>query len=536
MGELPTIGAPRLDLFSSPLLARVKPLVELGTRVGSLLLAYVFLERGLRQTSHLSAYAYVEPTLIVGLVQRLSENLLPLLLFGILVITRFHMLGRSWRALEHGAELRALIGLLVGIYAWTFGAYDYNFYFDQPHWLDRTLLIVCAVLTLWRPVFVFPFLAFTFTLIWQFDYPLAWQFSWTEIDLPLRALVLFCAAFLVNTATRDRRTDTFLFLLLCLVASAYWSPGIGKIELDWLTHPYLYFLLPAGYAHGWLGFIDANSIVTMTQWLAPFTVPMMLFTLVVELGALVALWRPSITLWWLSACIGLHVGILLVCGIAFWKWILLEVGLVLIWRNHRTAGHLPIYTRAQFLMSIVLIAGSGIWFKPVPLAWYDTPVTRTLRLEAVGASGITYVLPSQLFSQYADLLTFSNFGWLDPARHIPNQIWGVTMNKAIARALVEVKSFEQFDALEAERGHSEFDANRAELFDEFVRRFISTRPLRSPTVSLQAPGHLWVWARPPVYADQEPIHRVQVYQVTWLYHDGAIDSRRQMIREIAIAK
>ena len=512
------------------------PLMETSARVGILLVAYVFLERGLRQTSHLSARAYAEPVLLVGLVQRLSENLLPVLLFGVLIITRFHALVRAWRDFEHGAELRALIALLIGIYAWTFGAYDYNFYFGQTHGLDRVLLIVCAGLTLWRPIFVLPFLAFTFALIWQFDYPLAWQFSWTEIDLPLRALVLFGAAFLVNTATRERRTDTFLFLLLCLVASAYWSPGIGKIELDWLTHPYLYFLLPAGYAHGWLGFLDANSIVALTQWLAPFTVPMMLFTLVVELGALVALWRPNITLWWLIACVGLHVGILLVCGIAFWKWILLQVGLMLIWRNHRTAGHLPIYSRTQFLLSLVLIGGSSIWFRPVPLAWYDTPVTRTLRLEAVGASGTTYVLPSQLFSQYADLLTFSNFGWLDPARHIPNQIWGVTMDREIARALVDVKSFEQFDAFESERGHSEFDANRAELFDEFLRQFIGKRALHAPAVSVQAPGHLWVWARPPVYAAQEPIQRIQVYQLTWLYHDGAIDSRRRLIREIAIAK
>ncbi|MBI5302117.1 MAG: hypothetical protein HY868_08275 [Chloroflexi bacterium] len=497
---------------------------------------YFFLERWLRQTSHLPARDYAQPILAVGLVWRIAENPLPLLLFGVLVITRFRALARPWRDLEHGAELRALIGLLAGIYAWTFAAYDYNFYFNQGHWLDRAWLIGFAVLILWRPIFLLPFLALAFTLIWQFDYPLTWQFSWTEIDLPLRALVLFTAAFLLNAATRERRADTFLFLLLCLVASAYWSAGVGKLELDWLAHPYLYFLLPAGYAHGWLSFLDANLIVTLTQWLAPFTLPLMLFTLVVELGALVALWRRDVTIWWLAGCVAMHAGILLVCGIAFWKWILLDAALILIWRKNRGADGLPIFTRAHFFISIVLIAGSSIWFKPVPLAWYDTPITRTIRLEAIGASGAAYVLPSHLFSHYADLVTFSNFGWLDPARHIPNQIWGVTMNNAMARALVAVKSFEQFEAVEVERGSGEFDAPRAELFDDLVRRFLANRNASARGVSFQAPGHLWVLPRPPVYADQEPIHRVRVYQVTWLYHDGALDSRRQLIREISIAE
>ena len=65
--------------------------------------------------------------------------------------------------------------------AWAFSAYDYNFYFDQTHYVDRLLLIAFAMLVLVHPGFVLPFLLEAIAIAYQFHHPLGGTWSLVQL-------------------------------------------------------------------------------------------------------------------------------------------------------------------------------------------------------------------------------------------------------------------------------------------------------------------------------------------------------------------
>ena len=67
---------------------------------------------------------------------------------------------------------------------------------------------------------------------------------------------------------------------------------------------------------------------------------------------------------WLTAAlllglIGLHLGILVVSGIFFWKWIVVDLLLVVVLLTLPTVSLREIYNRRMFVVSLLLILGGG---------------------------------------------------------------------------------------------------------------------------------------------------------------------------------
>ncbi len=139
--------------------------------------------------------------------------------------------------------LRWLIVVVVLLATWLGSTYDYNLFFNQAHYVDRFSLILLGILIVWRPVFVFPFLLLLLGILYQFSYPYEGNPSWPELNLLVRALTLFGSAFLIHVLTGRQETTDFVFVLCCLVASSYWGSGIGKFQLNWISHPYLHLLV-----------------------------------------------------------------------------------------------------------------------------------------------------------------------------------------------------------------------------------------------------------------------------------------------------
>ena len=95
-------------------------------------------------------------------------------------------------------------------------------------------------------------------------------------------LNMFGAVFLVHALFGRRRTDLFYFFALCLVAAAYWQPALTKLKLNWIAHGQLYHMPLAAYAHGWLSFLDPETMVNFSRFVSWFDWPMRIFVYVVE--------------------------------------------------------------------------------------------------------------------------------------------------------------------------------------------------------------------------------------------------------------
>lgn len=492
----------------------------------ALIVVFCLLDRLLMRVTRLPSDSYYEAVLIVEFFKHLPQAGWQAMLAALpfIVVAPFcrRLPHYSWNEFQNGRSLRIIISAVSFLLAWSMSTVDHNLYFNQAYSLDRALVLIFFALIIWRPFYVLPFLIATIPLLGQGNLPLTGS-SLTMPLLPLRILILFAATLLLACLIRCQKTTPFTFAVLCMVAAHYWPSGFGKLTREWIFHDQVGFLLPATYANGWLGFLEPATIESLTQLLLRINVPIKIFTIVIECGAIFALWRRSVFMAFLAGCIALHIGILLVTGICFWPWIAIEATLLVILAWNREFAGADIFTRWHFAASILLVASASIWLRPVALCWLDVNATYTYRIEATGQSGKKYWLPPLWFAPYDNQFTLGSFGYISrmPTLSIA---WGVTADSAVAKRLEEAQSPEQILVAELELGHERFDAEATSTFAQFLRRFLDNynkRQSRNTWLSwFRAPPQLWTFAPTDAFSGQELLSKVTVYQVLSCYCQG----------------
>jgi hypothetical protein len=504
---------------------------------------YFLFEYWSRNLTRLPYSSYTGPPLSGELLQNLFSNLTVLAGAGLVVVgcsVGRKSLLNSWRLFEYGTNLRWLIGLVAFVTTWIYAISDYNFYFDQLYVFDRLLLIALLLLLWWKPIFVLPYTLVLMAFAAQFTYPLADQGSLlVSVNLLVHTLQLFSVFMLVHVVTGTRLTSDFLFVLCCMIGASYVRSGVGKLMLGWLAHPNLIYLLPGGYSNGWLAFLSPEQVAAISQFLMPFRLPMMLFTLVVELGALVFLFNQRVMLVYLLLFVGFHAGVAALCGIFFWHWIVLELALLLFFYRTR-AQPFRMRTWAQFALSVVLIGGGFIWFRSVNLAWYDTGLYYSYRYEAITQSSDRVMLPASYFSPYEDIFIFQNFNYLTRDPQLTGT-YGVSMDSELASAIVAARTPADVFALEGQFPLETYRQAHVDQLTELMGRFIrhvNQHEGHNPAwwAGLHLPGELLSFTRAGESAAwNEPIERVIVWQYTSFF-DGEIYShiRQRIVLEVPI--
>lgn len=521
-----------------------RPALALLLRIGVLVVLTVGLERWLLRLTHLPEQGYTGPVILFAFLRRLVSGepqaaitVLAGFVAGAAAI-RYRSFGPRWADFENGARLRLLVVVIAALLAWIFATYDYNFYYGRAHGADRLALLALAALVYWRPVMVLPFATVLFAVAWQFTYPIE-GWSWAAPILLVRALLLFAAFWLVRLLSGRARTADLLFVLFCLVAAHYWVSGVGKLRLGWVGRDTVAFLLPSTYANGWLGFLAPSTIASAARALIVVNVPIKLATMLVECGSPFALARPGVLRIFLVLAILFHAAIFLLSGIFFWSWILLEAVLLVLFLR-RTSPPMPIFTRAHFLLSVVLIMGGGLWFRPVRLSWLDARATYTYRMIAEGESGRAYPLGPLFFAPYDFQFTLNAFRYLAPDPRL-SVTWGASGDPATALALQRAVRPEEVLALEATLGQVRFDSARAAAFDRFIGRFVDNWNRRPRDwhwwTPWRAPPLLWTFPLRDPAAGDDRLVRVVVHEVVSMF-DGEryLEIRDLPVRSIDVIR
>lgn len=514
-----------------------KPLVRLALDAAPLFVLFLALQGWILSVGRLAEASYFRPFITLELFRSptLFQLILLLVVVGLLVWKR----AATWRwtDLDRGEQWRPWILLIVAILTWSYATYDYNLYYSQGHVADRIFLVLLASAAIWRPAFLLPFVFLVTALATQFNYPIG-GYSVTEQFMLVRILILFFAALLWSSLTARPVTTLFGFLLLTLVASSYWWSGLGKLRLLWFTHRHVYLLLPAAYSSGWLAFLQPESIEGVVNGLSRLDPLMVAFTLFAECGAILFLWRRRFALLLLSSWIVLHVGIIFLSGIFFWKWILVDLGLfVLLWRSKLGKNRL-VFGREHFLLSIVLIGLGRFWYQAVNLSWYDVPVNYAYRVEATGESGQTYPLPPRFFAPYEYQFSLASFGYLVEQPRL-TIVYGATWDRTVAKELLGAE--EAIDLFEVERKHGMVRLDKAQiaLLEQFIQRSLSNLNAGAGRAAwytrLQPPSQLLSFPYNPSFTGQEPITHVDIHQVTsWWNGENYLEVRDQIVHRIDI--
>ena len=452
---------------------------------------------------------------------------------------RLMALFAGWHELEDGRALRWLVLGVTGVAAWALSCYARNLYLDQLHVADRMLIIALWVAIAWRPILVLPFAIAATAVGGQFVVPLGF-ISWTEMGVVLRFPVLFGAFWIVRAVTRSRRSDVFVFAWCCLLAATYWTSGLGKLRVGWITHPHVDVLLLGAYANGWLAFLEAQTVVRAARLVASLAVPLMLFTLVVECGALVMLWRRWSMVGFFLLATAFHLGAFALTGIFFWKWIVID-GMLLVYllRDHRLA-RLPIFTPSMFALSVLVILASPLWVPSENLTWFDTPLTYALELEGVDARGTSHTLPAGFFRPYAEAIVLGVAGAAPPHAKLTRGM-GVTMDRSTAEALAAAHSPEEVFALEATREAARADPTARAALDDFLGAYAANARCaseRDPGILrlIGVPRHLWTFPLDARLPCGVVLERVRVFERTTFFDGTALRViRRLPVHETAVA-
>jgi hypothetical protein len=527
--------------------------VRLAVSTAFLLAVFLVLDRLVVRACTLPGSAPQADSILAECVAARWPALIPgLALYSVLLLA-VPRLRQGWSQFEGGAALRWFVGALVVMLAWAGAGYAYNAWYDRFHLFDRAAIVLLAALVFWRPWFVLPFIVALWPVLWQFQAPrLGFQVLVADFRPLINVLTLFTAAMLVQGGWGRRKMHGFLFGTLCIVAANFWVPGYAKLHLGWLTFGHLYLLLPNAYTHGWLAFLQPQAIESLTRTLAWADWPMRIGTLCVECGAIAMFAAPRVARALLLAFTLMLGLVFLTLGYFFLKWGVLQLALLwLLFRRSHVADpswRSELFTRHRLAVSLVVIASAGRLFSPAALAWFDTPLTSTIRYEGVGSSGAVYDLPPRFFAPYESQIAMALFtGGLTPVPILAGA-YGVTGNRTTAEELLAARQPADVIRLEeaARRrdGETVLDASFAAEFDDFVRRTVevSNRRVFEGTSAgrildfLHPPPFFWTFERGRPYRHEEPLGLIRIYLVSSLFDGRAYTVfRKETLRAVAIS-
>lgn len=461
-----------------------------------------------------------------------SQTMAILFAAGALLATQVRRL--SWNRSQPGMpQARAVVTVLIFIFAWTCSTYSYNFWYGQWHLADRVLLLLFAGLAVWNPAFLLLFAVHTTLMTGQFMQPLG--FSWTDKVPLFETLYLASLWQVLRLFLRARHENVshapFLFAMLILWGAFYFVTGCAKLRIGWFAHNTSEnILFGAWLQNGWPASFSEPSIRSMAD-VVRFLGPLFkVVVLCVELGAGFLLLRPRFAVAVLIGAAAMHVGIFALTGICFWKWAVMDLVLVgsILTLPSDLAGKI-FSPRRCFVGCLLGALFFGVSSRPVWLGWLDSELVYRFEIRATDSRGNTHQVPAGLFAPYDLTFAQGRFYFLTETPRVVDCLGSassVAGSDAIHELMLDNKAL---DLVRQENGRSAYDARKREDFVELLKRFFASKEhsANRRLAWIQPPHHIWSGAQPFDEADVLPegaqVRRVEVRLTEWIVRPKSID-------------
>ena len=451
------------------------------------------------------------------------------LLFGAGFVLRRRAMLASWSDLDGGRSLQILSSVLIGLLAWQAALYDVNFFAGQLHGFDRLLVAALAALAIYRPIGIVPFVFVVRVVNEQFIHPFGTVAAKSVDELLLIALLAVAVAHLLLILTGRSETAPTLLIIGAAVASHFFWPGKAKLVSEWLQLTDVGNLPLSSYRAGWLGATDGTIARGLSDFFGFFRLPVLIGTLIIEVGALVAVIHPKVLRVWLPSFAFFHIMTFATTGFFFVGWTLLELGLLLLLSLPRfTSWVTANATPARGLVAVAAVVGAPVLFHPPGLVWLDAPISYGYEIEAVGESGADYHVP---ISSLAPLDHHVSFSRLQLAERLAGSGgYGAISTPIELESLNEIEDFEALELYELALGEPPPTDTSQEFFLSFFEHVNEGGHRR--WLGLGPPDRFWTSREAPTYDFVEPLQRLEVVLVTSIHGEDGIISRRQLVLAI----
>ncbi len=463
--------------------------------------------------SVLQEVPYHSPVMLVGAL----SHPIYVLGFVVLCVPLFFFYRRNgWTTINHHRYLRIFIMVVALVLVWDLTTYQLNYYVNEAHYFDRLLLLAFFVLLWWHPAFIAPFLFMAYLLWSQFAYPLPFGVTTVDKSLLFDLLVLFYV-FVVVRIIFNIKTMHLVALLVCLVASNYFIPGVGKLLVsphgyEWVFAQELETMVVNAQLKGWLLSWDQSTIDGLVQLVRQWRVPMLVGLMLVELGSVFIFYRRRVALYLLLGYVLLHVGIYTLSGIFFWKW--MAVDLLLLWLIYKlpTALISELFSKRQWLISLCIILFSWLYFHPHRLSWFGTRMQYIMEYTVEGESGQWYTMERNNMAPFDMLFQTEKLHFLFDAPLLKISGLAYTFNYQL------VQELEQIDATQALAYEKKVGVNRAipekeAAFVQFLQTYFQHRNQQMEGTVLNKmapPRHFNNSAKSPYFRQEQ----VKTFKIT----------------------
>ncbi len=492
------------------------------------ILIYALLRRGYFRVCRLPEAAYRSASITVA-----AWRTPKFIIFGVATIAPVVVWASklSWDSFEDGWLLRLVIGVGAVLLAWTNATYETNAYFGREHLLDRGLTLVLAALVAIHPAFT-PIFLLTMMPVWrQVTYPGIAE-AITDKLLVVDLIIAF-AAFLYVHLLLGGETWHYMTVAMGLVAMHYWYPGWAKVRLgprpwSWALGNRTSDLAMNAWVYGHVGFLRRETVGRIVDVMRRFDVPIQALTLSVELASVFLLANRWLAIALLGMFVVMHVGIFISSGLAFWKWSVMDVALIvfLLGAGPHTLEHL--FSPMALALSVMIVALGGWHSAPAWLGWIDSRLVQLFRYEVVDVRGRVYALPNNFCAPYDQAFCQGRFGFLTDRPALvathgnirPNASSDKQGERGISayrmRMLIDRTNGDprRVDRLCRRYGVNRFDAEQARRFDVFIGQYFGylNRTGRKSTIFgwLPHPKHFFHWTRGDVYRMRAPAAVVRV--------------------------
>ncbi len=477
------------------------------------------------------------------LPEALQANLsvLVLIAFALAALAQF---GRgsllvSWDRLDRGREIQALAGILIFFLTWRQLSADYDFLSQQWHLADRVFLVVAAVLSIYRPVFLLLFIIEMRVLEAPIGSSFDFAHSLTPDELPVLTLIAICAVVLLAAACGHTKTDTLVPLLSAAIAVQFFDPGLTRLDLDWFIDDDLANLPLNGFQQGWLGgYTEGRPAQFLADVLDRGREPFVALVAAVQVGAILFVLRRRLLMAALVAWIGFHVVVMGVLGFSYLEWVIVELGFFLLLAD--PIGQRWSLSAFRLLPLIIttgaILAGAAL-LDSTERVWFDGPVTYTYEFDGIDEEGNERILVANDFAPHDAVFTF---GALDLGPSMPVAAGYGALSRSRFDLLPTVGSMADLVAIEE-------SLEPTTLADEPVDRLISEgrreRSVEAITQFLLAtdrehhyldylpnPLHrYWTSRLGQNYVDRVPLTELRVTRVTRLRIGDEVEERRELV-------
>ncbi|MGZ3885767.1 MAG: hypothetical protein ACXVDL_16090, partial [Bacteroidia bacterium] len=163
--------------------------------------------------------------------------------------------------------------------------------------------------------------------------------------------------------------------------------------------------------------------------------------------------------------------------------------------------------------SLIVILTSGIWLKPLHIAWWDTPFNQYFTYEVTDVNDVTYELEKNEMDPYQQWFQYDKFHYLVSKPLLMVSGFGYTNTFKMSQEIKQAGA-RNFSALESKEGKNKFDLKQKENYEAFIKTYFSNRNKCIGTHFLpgfiKAPQHLYNSAFGPAYHSQA---RIRLFRV-----------------------